>query len=65
MARKKNQSSMEEGLARYWYGFGGGGGAIGEMFDANGGEKKKNQTSMVSAAKNRREFHIFIHVVCF
>ena len=27
--------------------------------------RKKSQTSMVSAAKNHGEFHIFIHVVSF
>ena len=64
MARKKNQSFMDEGLARELSGFGGGGGASGDMCDANGGEEKKS-TSMVSAAKNHCEFHIFIHVVSF
>ena len=42
VARKKNQSSMEEGLARDISGFGGGGGASGETWDANGGEQKKS-----------------------
>ena len=41
VARKKNQSSVEEGLARDSSGFGGGGGACRDMWDANGGEKKK------------------------
>ena len=39
VARKINQSSMEEGLARDCSGFGGGGGASGEMCDANGGKE--------------------------
>ena len=35
VARKKNQSSMEEDLTRDCSCFGGGGGASGEMWDAN------------------------------
>ena len=42
VAKKKNQSSIEEGLARDCSSFGGGGGACGEMWDANAGEEKKS-----------------------
>ena len=43
MARKKNKSSMQEGLARDCSGFGGGGGSTGEMCDTTGGEEKKSK----------------------
>ena len=42
VARKKNQSSMEEGLTRDCSCFGAVGGASVEMWDANGGEEKKS-----------------------
>ena len=56
VAREKNQSSMEEGLARDCSGFGGGRGVSGEMCNATSGEEKKSKSLWLVQQKTMVNF---------